>query len=273
LPVADVVTEYEGALRAALDAPSDDCVRTLAGEGRPLREQRDQVRRIRDALSDQGLQTILSARKALSDLWPSLDGFFGVDPAVGEAAEFIQGMFQTSEIYTHLKELREARDEIEDEFKGWYEGNHQQRTDTYRAAIDDIQSRPEWAALLPSDGAPDTVVAQSESVRESILADLRKRICSNQTIDGGACRQCAVPLSQLEADIDAAPALKAWAIEKLREANRVPEPDDERPVHHLRLSDLARGPIEDDDALDDFIERAREQIGALLATGGRVIVE
>src|SRR5207248_9269657 len=74
LPGLEGLDDYRATLEELRDSESDDAVRVLGGEGRSLREARDQVRRLQDATDEEGLARLRRARIALEQRRPVLGG-------------------------------------------------------------------------------------------------------------------------------------------------------------------------------------------------------
>ena len=272
LPASEKLTEYRDTLRTIIEAPSDDCVRILAGEGQTLLDEREHARSIREALSDASLSAILRGRDVLRQLWPELQRR-NPDSEEAEAARKLDELFQDDSLYAHRDEVVTLAAIIRDRYEQLYAGLHRGRAGLYAVAIDEIAHRTEWQLLIPSNDAPadDKRIAQEQ--REAILADLRSRTCDADQIDPASyrCAACHTGLGQLESDLNAVGGLRQRAIEQLWQTVE-PEPADV-PARRVRVTDLARGPISTEEELQDFINRLRDEVVSLLSTGGRVILE
>ncbi|MFT4037640.1 MAG: BREX system P-loop protein BrxC [Thermomicrobiales bacterium] len=273
-PRPEVLREYRETLSEILAAAPDDCVRILAGEGATLRDQRQRVRAIRDATAEAPLSRMLDARDALRELWPLVQGASAGSELYDDVARAAAALDQGT-VFDHLDLVTHAGARIRAAYAADYREAHAARTERYREAIATLRARPEWEQLTPPADAPVEVVEQAAALREQVLGELKRRVC-----DDGApgprthrCERCGAGLRQLAADLEVADLLLARALEQLRLAVLPPDPDPERPSQRLRIVDLAPGPISDDDELEAFLDQLRGSIGALLATGARVIVE
>lgn len=277
LPRPAVLQEYRDTLQGIMDAPSDDCVRILAGEGRTLLDQRGEVHQIRDAVSPANLPALLGAQRALRELWPEVPARVP-EPGVVEAAELLRERFASGEIYAERAAIVDAASQISQAHERIYADLHERRRAAYAQAIEEIQARTEWQDLLRETDAATDHGERFNLLRQSILGDLERRACESRTFtslenlaDARRCPSCRASLSEMESDLDAVGTLKSRALERLWQALN-PEPP-EVPSKRLRVSDIARGPIASEEDLDRFLADLREEIIALLATGGRVIVE
>ena len=64
LPGMGYLTEVQETIDGILHMPTDDCVKTLAGEGKSYQEARAHVHRLHDVLTPPTLQLLRSARLA-----------------------------------------------------------------------------------------------------------------------------------------------------------------------------------------------------------------
>ena len=60
LPGADPLREYHDTLNGIVMMPSDDCVRTLASEGKSFQQSRKRLQQLQRALDNKGLATLTS---------------------------------------------------------------------------------------------------------------------------------------------------------------------------------------------------------------------
>ncbi|HEU5422629.1 MAG TPA: hypothetical protein VFU72_03735, partial [Nitrolancea sp.] len=267
LPRSEVLTEYRDALRAIVEAAPDDCVRTLAGEGKTLRDERDQVRAIEDAVSDAELPKLLGASRALHELLPELRRR-GLSAEVAEAGGRLEALFNGGEVYSRPGELVGLALRIRGAYEQLYANLHAERLQVYEAAIQELAERPEWREL---EGLDDD--SRLATLREAILADLKRRACDSRAINPETerCRACHAGLGQLESDIEAIGGLRQRALEQLWKAVEPEAPD--TPSKRLRAVDYVHGPIASEEDLNAFLERLKAEIIAALRAGGRVILE
>ena len=72
LPGIEFLEEFRDTLEGILDMPTDDCVKTLAGEGESYQEARSRMQRLHTALTSQNVQLLTSARRILESQGPIL---------------------------------------------------------------------------------------------------------------------------------------------------------------------------------------------------------
>ena len=272
LPSSNRLTEYHDTLRTINDAPSDDCVRILAGEGQTLLEERSHARTIREALSDHYLDKIQESRFALSTLWPEMDQLSPY-PGDSSAPDQLKVLLGSEELYSRPDELVELTNRITDDYILVYELTHQWRHDVYQDAIDQITQRPEWQRLiLPADASEEEKL-NAQDLRETILIELQSKACHETALDERRyrCASCHSSIGQLQSDRLGVASMRQDALQQLWEAIE-PQTEDVAP-QYVRVTDFVTGPISDEDELKRFIERLEQEIVSLLRAGGRVILE
>lgn len=274
LPVADFLAEYRTTLEGILAAPSDDCVRLLSGgEGENLAEQRDDVRKIRGALTDAGLQSIRHARTAVSDMAPALAARGALD-GLAESVSGLESLLSASDFYESMAEINSLASAIETSYRSLYRKMHDRRHQEFTRAIDAIQGRPEW-----------TIV--SENVRQgtftpdilhSILGPLTFHLCEDQdesrdflVADGTACAKCRLSLTAIERDLASLPTLRADALARLQEL--VAGPDGPSRVERVPVLRYFPDPLDSSEAVTAAVERLRDDLLALIDEGARIIAE
>jgi hypothetical protein len=222
LPVEETLEEYRQTLLSVQSAASDDCVRILAGEGTSFKALRDQVRRIRDAVSEKNLALVRRARSTMSEIVPVLgDPSVEVEADAVSAADALTDALNSGAFLEQLVPIAQLTEQVRDAYKRLYEAQHERRHECFRLAIEDIKGRPDWGLL-------------TDDVRESLLTPLSSRQCVGPTKDdqgmvvyrpdvlpGDAvqCVHCHATLSQMKSDIAALPALKAAIITQIQKAS------------------------------------------------------
>ena len=85
-PGADAVGAHLEWIEGILEMSPDDCVKTLAGEGKSYLEARKRAAALEVLASDANLETLDTARRVLSEQWPVLAGH-SPDPQLEETAK------------------------------------------------------------------------------------------------------------------------------------------------------------------------------------------
>src|ERR1035441_2738160 len=89
VPGADAVGAHLEWIEGILEMSPDDCVKTLAGEGKSYLEARKRAAALEVLASDANLETLDTARRVLSEQWPVLAGH-SPDPQLEETAKALQ---------------------------------------------------------------------------------------------------------------------------------------------------------------------------------------
>jgi hypothetical protein len=270
LPVLSEVHDYKGNLETIQAADSDDCVRILAGEGKSLKNSRDHVRKIRQAIGedDSGLVLIRRARSALRDMLPAIQTYGdGVDNnAIDDARQVLVQGLSSPDFYEQLNALNQSTETIGATFCSVYDTLHKERADKFTAAKDDVRNHPDWVGLYGTEDEPAPLRLEAEA----LLAPLNARACdtSDRDTDTGLCVCCRATLGQLESDLAALPGLRANALAKVEELASPGEL-----VERVRLTDYFAATLETHNAVDDAVERLREDLYKLVDAKARIVLE
>jgi len=293
LPGRQNLDEIQETIEGILEMPTDDCVKTLAGEGKSYRDARARVQRLSDVLTEQNLQLLSQARRVLDVQWPVLEEREPSDEAAKAAAE-LREVMESELFYEHLDVIRQAAELLRSRYLDLYARFHQQRFDAYSAAIDEIKGLPEWAQVANwVKSADDPVagpVAGSESVGawergsvgerergkerqrrlDSVQGQLVAKICEklNMADDSYVCSGCRATVAQIESEIAAVDVFKVSAIRGLQEL-ATPE----KKIVRVRASSILGTIVETPKDIDDAIERLKKHLLKLLAEDTRIVLE
>lgn len=255
LPAAAVLEEHETALRGILESASDDCVRTLAGEGRTFKESMERARRIGEALEGPAFDALRAAQRALEHLWPVVrdqDGFERQG-----LVEELSGLVEDPAFYEHTPRMVELTGTIQQAYGEIYDQLHERRQSVIERESDLVKNKPEWPTL-------------AEEVRLPLLAPLSNRGCGGLERAPGVvvCEACHATVPQMDSDIVAAPALRAGIVAKLQQL-AAPE----KRVARLRMAELCPKPLEKQEDVEAFVAELTSQLMKLLAEGASIVVE
>lgn len=256
LPVEPVLAEFASTLESILASPTDDCVRDLAAQGKSFKEALTRVRKVREAVTDATIASLETARRALGQMWPVLESR-GPAPEVAEAAGHVRGLIESDGFYEKLREIGEAAGAIESVYGEAYRVLHERRTDAFLAEIDVVKGRPEWPEIPPD-------------MQKPLLAPLEVRTCAGLARPAGAvvCETCRATIPQMESDLAAATGLRSQILARVQEIARPQER-----VERVRLAELIQEPLDDEAAVDRFVETLKAHLLKLLAEGSRIIIE
>jgi hypothetical protein len=246
LPVTAKLQEWLETLDSVLGSQPDDCVRMLAGEGKSIRELRDEAQRIRSFLTDSNLQKIADGRAVLEGQVPALLAI-GED-AISTPGQQLRSVLEGSDLPKHGDHIAELSDSIDAAYRKAFEVRHKRRLDQYSKALDDIKALPEFSQV-------------DEATAESLVLPIRRRVI--ETFDlprfGVADRKTGTTVRTLEDDLELLPSLHAGAIGQLRRAAE-PPPLPREGYEVIRLSDFLPKSQSLEEMSEEEIEKALEQL-------------
>lgn len=281
LPGMEYLTEVQETIEGILHMPTDDCVKTLAGEGKSYQEARAHVHRLHDVLVPQTLQLLRSARRILDGQYPVLQAREPSEETSQAATELRQAL-ESERFYDYLDAIGRATGLLRDSYHDLYVCFHQQRHDDYASAIDEIRGLPEWGHVASwVESADEPVIRQERQHRlDAVLSRLSGKICETPVLaeDHDVCTRCRATIAQMESEIAAVDTLKLHAIRELQEL-AAPEKKTVRVRVASILGSLIEKPDNPDDSeefearLAERIDEFKEHLMKLLAEGARIILE
>ncbi|MBA2882814.1 hypothetical protein HNR65_003169 [Desulfosalsimonas propionicica] len=255
-PGTDYLEEHRQTINSVLEMPNDDCVRTLAGEGKSYMEARQRSAKLNKTLTEQNIAILKKARKAYLSLLPVLKKFDDTEELQTKAQELIDCL-EDETFYEHIEAIRQATKYITDKYNALYQDKHEERAKIYSERIDSAKGLPEAANL-------------NESELETTLEPLKTRSCDSLSLsEDGVCNTCNASLEQIETDISIADAIHDQVVKKLKEMTADPEEKIER-VH---VSQIFSGTVESEEDVETVVSEIRNYLLKLLASGARVILE
>ncbi|HEU5369268.1 MAG TPA: hypothetical protein VFU69_12425, partial [Ktedonobacterales bacterium] len=260
LPGLEALEAYQETLEEIRRADADGCAQVLAGEGNSLKTERDQARRIREAVTEEQLALIRHARLAAEEQWPLLAGD-GATPQLADQAEELRTLLSSSALYEQLARLRTLTQAVSSDYRRTYLAEHQRRFDHYTQAADEIKGRAEWTKIAASD-------------RASILLQLTQRSCELADLREGTmvCQHCKDSLSLIREHQQSLQTLKQEAVKRFYEALERVNPT-KRPIKQVKLTTLFPDMLESEQEVDEALGRVREHLIKLVAQGARIRVE
>lgn len=281
LPGTDYLAEFQETLEGILEMPTDDCVKTLAGEGNSYQKARARVQRLHDLLTPPHLQLLRTARRLLDGQYPILKAHEASEEIAQAEAELREAL-ESERFYEHLDVVRRTAGLLNNRYQALYTQFHQQRLGAYTAAVEDIKGLPEWAQVANWVASVDEPLVREERQRrlEGVLSRLTGKLCDTPDLSEGSdvCRTCRATVAQMESEIAAVEALKSQAIRELQELA-----SPEKKIVRVRVASILGSVIEKPDNPDDSeefeprlrdrIDELREHLLNLLAEGARIILE
>ena len=281
LPGLQPLAEFQETLEGVLEMPTDDCVKTLAGEGKSYQETRARVQRLHDVLTPQHLQLLRMAHRVLDGQYAVLKAHEASEDMVKAEAELREAL-DSEWFYEHLDLIRRAAELLKNQYQALYTRFHEQRRDIYTAAADEIKGLPEWAQVASWVTSVDEPVVREERQHrlDVVLSRLAGKLCDTPDLSeaGDTCRTCRATVAQMESEIAAVDSLKSQAIRELQELA-----SPEKKIVRVRVASILGNVIEKPDNPDDSeafemrlkgrIDELQEYLLKLLAEGARIILE
>ena len=261
-PGADAVGAHLEWIEGILEMSPDDCVKTLAGEGKSYLESRRRAGALEALASDANLQTLDTARRVLSEQWPVLAAH-SRDPELERRANALTELLGSDNALEQLEKIRQAVEPLSNEYAVLYRSTFEKRDKVYEAALEHVKGLPDWDAICK-----DADVTDLE--REGLLLPLKSRFSGKLDLPVGAsvCRNTRANISQMESDIAAVEGLVRDVIRKLQEFQ---EPGEN--IERFRVAQFISGKISNEQELDAALASLREKLAKLLAQGCKVVLE
>jgi hypothetical protein len=262
VPGADAASALLEWVEGILEMAPDDCVKTLAGEGKSYQDGRKKVAALKTLASDENLQILATARRVLNEQWPVL-ATRSPGPELGKVASSLAEALDADNALEQLEKVRQAAEPLANEYAVLYRGTFEKRDRAYEVAIDQVKGLPEWDALCKNPKVTD-------AERGLLLKPLASRLGGKLDLPPGAtvCRDTRATISQMESDIAAVEGLTR---DVLRRIQQFLEPDEK--IERFRVAQHISGKISNEQELDAAMKTLREKLAKLLAQGCKVILE
>lgn len=262
LPGVEAFQEYRDTLNGVLSAPSDDCVRVLAGEGNSFKDARKRLQQVQRAVNDAGLATVEDARIAAGRMAPLLTGRpEGIIPTdLAEQASELSRLLAAPTFYDALPAIRQKADSIRATFQAVLADRHDLREKMLGEAIGRVKEHPEWPSMDPA-------------AADLLLAPLTTRRCERglELPDKNdlECGNCHATLRELDSDILAASGLVAGILAELD--RRVAEAAAEAPAlegfERVSLTSFFPETLTSEGALEQALSNLRDYVMQRLQEG------
>jgi len=266
LPGLETLDEYYQMLTNIQNGASDDCVRMLAGEGASLKQMRARARRVRETLTPANLDVIRTARRVLEEQWPALPAS-SEQQHLAEGTDELTSLLAGDTLYDHLPRVSSLASAISSAYATHYAEQHTKRFESYARAIDDIRGLPEWEQV-------------AEASRTALLAPLEARTCGPEADlagDATVCAHCKATLSQIESDLAAVPGyvsqVKGHVRELVAPASETDGDAQPRAMRRIRAAEFFGGALDSEEAIDEALQRLRDELLKLLDQGASIIIE
>lgn len=289
VPGADAVAAHLEWIEGILEMPPDDCVKTLAGEGKSFLEGRKAAAKLQALATDENLQALSKAQRVLNEQWPILSAR-SADAELEKAAELLNNSLHAENALEQLEKIRQSTETIASEYAVIYRSTFDNRKKAYRTAVQTIKGTPEYGeyralgeerrkeydAKVKEGTDPDELIElrnQADLVDaqlESLLQPLTSRIGAELALSFGEtiCGVNRATIYQMESDIAAAESFTRDVIRKLQ---RLVEPEEK--LERFRVAQYFSGRISNEQELEEALILLREKLQKILAQGYKIILE
>lgn len=262
LPIRNLLVEYQQTLQGIQASSSDDCVRILTDTGAQFQAAREQVQRIREALTDKAIASIRLARQACREIWPRLAPRSPASEVL-QSFEELKKLLDSDQLVDALDSIAKHATVVFGAYKTAWLDFFDRRAAAYQRAIDEIKNRPEYQPLSQSNPAVAQALLDPLVSRVGAAED-RAGVETGSTLGGSS-------LTEMESDLAAVDALKSSALVKLQELTY--SGTKKAQVRRVRVSDVFNRPIENQDDLDAAIQQLRDTLQKFIDEGAAIILE
>jgi hypothetical protein len=262
LPGADIVKQQLDWVEGIAEMPPDDCVKTLASEGKAYQENRKKTSLLEKAATDENIRAIEGAQRILNSQWPILSAR-QPDSDVVQAASDLENLLKSEDALGHVEAIRQTAEIISAAYRMLYQKAFENRKLAYAEAREQIKGRPEW---LEVDNDSEITSEQ----KAMLLQPLSARADADLDLPAGAtvCRKTGATLAQLESDLDAVEFIARGVMKRILELIAP-----EEKIERVSIGRLYPGRIQTPAELEQFIKSLNERLSKILAQGGTVILE
>jgi len=262
LPVVPLLIEYQQTLTGIQASASDDCVRILTETGTSFGENREKVRKLREALNEESLAMLRRARVATEQVWQRLSAHCP-SPSVGECVDDLKGLLASDQFAESTDAIAAKTKTVLDAYKQAYLTLFDRRSAAYQKSVGEIKNRAEWQPLAKNNkDMADSLIAP---LIARIGADTDKAAVANGTGLGNAS------LTEMESDLAAVDGLRSSVLVKLQELSMGGEK--KAPVRRVRVADIFNRPIQSQQDLEAAIEQLRDALQKFIDEGAAIILE
>jgi hypothetical protein len=256
LPILSAVESYREELESIVAGSADDCVSILAAGAVSLKEGRDRIRKIADALTKNGLGILQLARLAAGEMRFQLEAHGQAELAA--KGKHVLDLIQSETSFEHMAEIESATKDVVAAYRDLYKKAHTDRATQYQEAIDKIKGRPEWQQV-------------PESMREPVLYPLASRGCAADDFPQAslACAACRASVHQMESDLEALGGLFAKVVSEIQRLTTPPEVK----IKRVRVAEFLSGSFESPDQVRQAVARLQDHLLKLLDEGVKIVVE
>ena len=262
LPGSELAQEQLRWVEGILDSPPEDCVKTLAFEGKTYLENRRVVEELSKAATDQNVEAFRIARRVLEEQWQLLKKR-GANGSLQKVAEGLGTLLQSDDCLRRVEVLKGETETLATAYRQIYAAAFENRGKAYTAALEIIKGRPEWLSLSVN---PTISLEQ----KEAILRPLAVRAGAEMDLPPGAtvCSRTGATLDQLESEIAAVDAIAGQVLRRLMELAAPKEK-----IERVSVAKLYPTRITNEGEMEEFLKALKERLDKILAQGGSILLE
>ena len=262
LPGTAVVQDQLKWVDGILESPPDDCVKTLAFEGKTYLGNRRIVEELRRAATDENVLALDVGRRVLQEQWPLLQER-GADEDMQRTAEELAALVNSEDCLQRIENLKAAAEKLAASYRQIYAAAFERRAKLYAAALEMIKGRPEWLAVSEN---PEI----SSEQKEALLQPLAARAEAEMDLQPGAtvCSRTGASLAQLESESEAVDAIAGQVLRRVMELAAPKEK-----IERVAVAKLYPARIATREELQDFLSALKERLEKILAQGGSIVLE
>ena len=249
-------------MNGILELPADDCVKTLAGDGKAFLEARQRTAKLEKLATEANIQTIDNARAVLATQWPVLQDRQPAEE-IAKALEALAGLLESDSALERVETVRLDAAVISTAYRTIYTSTFEQRRKAYTEARDEVKGHPDWLEMAER-------FAEQPDQLASLLAPLSQRADPEMDLPAGAttCRRTGATLGQIESDLEAVESITRQVLRKVID---LAAPEEK--VERVAVAKLYPGRLANDEDLDSFIESLRERLAKAIAQGSTIVFD
>jgi hypothetical protein len=255
LPSKEMIDEFRLTIEGILNSPTDDCVKTLAGEGMSYKDSREKAKHIAEKLLDKNIEIIEKGKTILSSTLPLL-AKLSSDGEVAEKAEALKTAFAADDFYDRLESIRLNSEAILGAYSKIYEAKHDERKGTFEKSIEVIRGHANFSLLSPDE--------QTVILNPFVSRGCEKVILS----DGNVCEHCKATMAQMESDMFAIQGMQDKAFRRIEELTAP-----EEKIEYVRVSELVLGYLEKEEDIEVALKTLKDHLLKMLAEGYKISLQ
>ncbi|MCC6132531.1 MAG: BREX system P-loop protein BrxC [Acidobacteria bacterium] len=277
LPGSAIVQSQLDWVQGISEAPADDCVKTLATEGRSFLEGRRFCEGLERAATEPNIATVQTARRVLQEQWPVLS-VRGETDSLQDAKLELDGLLVADDCLQRIESVRIASSTLSSAYRKLYVEAFDRRRKVFATAIEAIRGQPEWLAWSAAveakypeaSSGDETAKAALRAERDAPLSLLLQKAGEDFDLPEGAtvCRKSGATIGQLESETA---AVEIMAAEVLRKLDELAGPKER--IERVAVARQFQRKITNKDELEDFLRILRERLEKALSGGSTIVLE